>query len=192
MKTFILYIFLFTILLSGCKNEKIIPKPYGYMRFDLPDKEYKLFEKNDYPYSFDIPTYSSVEKDKAYDTQKYWINICFPSLNGKIYISYKQVDNNLRNLTDDAHKLAYKHTQIAEAIRETQFSNPSRSTYGLIYEIIGNTASPIQFFVTDNTKNFIRGSLYFNCKPNKDSLSPVINYIHKDIIRLMESIEWQH
>lgn len=184
----ILSILLFSI---SCKNEKPIPKPYGYQRFSFKQKEYQVIEKN-YPYSFEYPTYAYIEKDKAYDTQDYWINIVFPKLKGKIHMSYIPINNNLTRLTEDAHKLAYKHSQMADAIQEKQFTNRAKRVYGLIYQIKGNTASPVQFYATDSIKNFIRGSLYFDAHPNKDSLNPVISYVYTDIVRLMESLEWNN
>ena len=45
-----------------------------------------------------------------------------------------------------------------------------------MYDLKGNTASSLQFFVTDSTRNFLRGSLYFNAEPNKDSLAPVMDF----------------
>ncbi len=177
------------LFLTSCKNEKPIPKPYGYKRFSFEKKEYQTLDKKK-PYIFDYPTYTLLEKDKAKDTKDHWINIVFPKLNGKIHISYLPVKNNLIKLTEDAYKLAYQHSQFADAIEEKQFINEAKNVYGLIYLLKGNTASPIQFYATDSIKNFIRGSLYFNTYPNKDSLNPVISYVYTDIVRLMESLEW--
>lgn len=179
------------IISVSCKEEKSIPKPYGYQRFSFKEKSYQQFNKG-FPYTFDYPNYAKIEKDKAYDSQAYWINIVFPELNGKLHLSYKKINNNFSKLTEDAHKLAYKHSQMADAIKEKQYTNRENKVYGIIYQIKGNTASPVQFFLTDSTKNFIRGSLYFNAHPNKDSLNPVISYIYKDIVRMMESFEWEN
>jgi len=63
--------------------------------------------------------------------------------------------------------------------------------YGRIYEILGNTASQIQFYVTDSTKNFVKGALYFNTTPNYDSILPAIAYLKKDIVHLMETMSWK-
>jgi len=186
------YIILILVIIISvsCKEEKNVPKPYGYERFNFKEKTYQQFGNN-FPYTFDYPSYTKIEKDKAYDTQPYWINIVFPRLNGRIYLSYKKINNNLSQLTEDAHKLTYKHAQMADAIKERQFTNKNKNVYGLIYQIKGNTASPVQFYITDSTKNFLRGSLYFDTHPNKDSLNPVISYVYKDIVRLMESFEWK-
>lgn len=189
-KSNFIILILILVLLVSCKEENNTPKPYGYQRFSFKEKHYQQLNNN-FPYKFDYPTYTQIEKDKAFDSEPYWINIVFPEINGKIHLSYKKIHSNLSQLIEDAHKLAYKHSQKADAIKEKQFTNKSKKVYGLIYEIKGNTASPIQFYATDSIKNFLRGSLYFNTRPNKDSLNPVISYVHKDIVRLMESLEWK-
>ena len=35
------------------------------------------------------------------------------------------------------------------------------------------------------------GSLYFYSRPNYDSLLPALDYIEKDVIHLMETLEWK-
>ena len=49
---------------------------------------------------------------------------------------------------------------------------------------------PFQFFVTDSTTHFMRGSLYFNHAPNPDSVAPVLDRMEADVRRIMETIEW--
>jgi len=34
--------------------------------------------------------------------------------------------------------------------------------------------------------------VYFNIKPNYDSILPAINYIENDIIHLIESFDWKN
>ncbi|MGB5989801.1 MAG: gliding motility lipoprotein GldD [Marinifilaceae bacterium] len=178
------------ILMSSCSNKIAIPKPYAYYRIDLPTQKYKITDDK-YPFSFEYHKEAFIEKDKAYDAGKYWINIVYPALNAKIHLSYKELNNNFQTYNEDSHKLAYKHAIKAEAINESEYKNKKNNIYALIYNIKGNTASSVQFFVTDSTKNFLRGSLYFNCIPNKDSLTPMIDYIHYDIEHIIESFKWK-
>ena len=63
--------------------------------------------------------------------------------------------------------------------------------HGILYDLKGNTASNVQFVLTDSTKHFFRGALYFNNVPNKDSIAPMSDYIREDIIHIMESFEWK-
>ena len=187
------YIYSFSIILIliliSC-SESYTPKPRGYFRITLPEKNYIKFE-NKGPYSFEIPEYSFVQIDSSKFTEKWWLNIVLPSMKGKIHISYKKVNNNLNKYIEDARSLAYKHTVKAEAINEDFFVNKDEKAYGVLYEIKGNVASSYQFFVTDSTNHFLRGALYFNVYPNKDSLAPVLKFVKKDIIRLMETVKWK-
>ena len=178
-------------ILSACEEE-YSPKPYGYYRIDFPEKSYKALEEG-YPYRFEVPSNAIVEQDRAADAEPYWVNIYYPAYQAKIHISYKKIesDTSLASFQQDCHRMAYTHTIKAESINEQAFHKDPH-TFGLVYLIEGNTASSTQFFVTDSTKNFLRGSLYFNSRPNKDSLAPIINYIRQDVINLIETIEFNY
>lgn len=174
-------------LTIGSCREEYSPKPYGYYRIDFPEKDYQpLIE--DFPYHFQIAAEATIETDKESDAEPYWINIYYPAYNARIHLSYKKIDNDsaLIHYQEDCHRMAYSHTIKAESINERFLQHDD--VYGLIYLIEGNTASSTQFFVTDSVKHFLRGSLYFNVRPNKDSLAPVINYLREDIVNLMETI----
>ena len=54
----------------------------------------------------------------------------------------------------------------------------------------GNVASNYQFFLTDSTNRFFRGAMYFNMRPNADSLQPVTDFVKADLEVLIESFEW--
>lgn len=176
----------------GCgRQQKPTPKPRGYFRIDLPEREYQSLEI-DCPYSFEYPKYSQIIQDPGKTGKPCWINIHFPEFNGDIHISYKQVKGNLKTYTEDARKLAYKHTVKAEAIAEQAYRDTQRNVYGIFYDLKGNVASPAQFYLTDSSRHFIRGSLYFRTEPNQDSLDPVIRFVKKDMRRLMETLEWKN
>ncbi|MFO7827684.1 MAG: gliding motility lipoprotein GldD [Bacteroidales bacterium] len=176
------------IIFGGCKRD-YTPKPRGYVRIDLPKKEYTQYT-TDCPYSFLYPTYTKIEKTPGGLNEKCWINIKYPGLGGTIHISYKDVKNNIGLILEDTRKLAYKHTLKADAITEKVFVKPEEKVYGIVYEIAGDAASSIQFFITDSTEHYLRGALYFDSEPNKDSLAPLINFVREDIVVLIESFEW--
>ncbi|MDR0983281.1 MAG: gliding motility lipoprotein GldD [Culturomica sp.] len=178
-------------LIVSCK-EKYTPKPYGFFRIEFPPKSYHLLEEN-LPYSFQIADNATIEPDKTYDAEPYWVNIVYKDCNAKINISYKQIiaDTSLENYLADSHRLAYAHITKADAIQEKGFENRKKGIFGVLYQITGDAASPAQFFVTDSIHNFIRGSLYIHQIPAADSLAPVIEYLKKDIVVLMETIEFQ-
>ena len=189
VKTYIgVIIIVISIILGGC-NKKYTPKPRGFFRIDLPEKKYRKLAPN-YPYSFEYPVYTVIKIDDSKNSENYWLNIEYPDLNGKIHLSYIEINNNFDQIIEDTRKLAYKHTIKADAINEKIFLKPEKKVYGILYEIEGNAASSVQFFLTDSTKHYLRGALYFNVEPNKDSLAPIINFVKEDIKVLIESFEW--
>jgi len=187
--TFAIQLCLTIFLVYGCKNNPT-PKPRAYFRISFPDHKYDSLG-NVYPYFFEYPDYAKIEVDKAPTAEPYWINIHYPEYKGKIHISYKVVNDNLAQMLEDNRKLAYKHSIKADAIGEKLFMAPEKNVYGILYDIKGDAASSVQFFLTDSVKNFLRGSLYFNTIPNKDSLAPVVDFVKEDIMHMMETFEWK-
>lgn len=176
--------------LIGC-GDTYMPKPRGYFRIDLPEKEYQVFDTT-YPYTFEYPVYANISPDNNVANEPYWINIDYPLFKGRIHISYKAVNNNLSKYTEDAHALVMKHIPKASAIEEIRIDNEKADVHGLIYDIKGSgTASVYQFFITDSTHHFVRGALYFHVLPNNDSLAPVIDFVKGDIQHMLESFRWK-
>lgn len=187
----IFFVILGVILLQACGGGST-PKPRGYFRIDFPEKEYQLLDSAHYPYRFSYPTYGRLVNDDSKIAEDYWVNIDFPKYKARIHISYKEAQNRLDSLTEDSRTLAYKHALKAEAISEKFFEDPEKKVYGMLYNLKGNTASSWQFYVTDSVKHFVRGALYFSVNPNKDSLSPAIDFFGKDVVHIMETLEWNH
>jgi gliding motility-associated lipoprotein GldD len=175
------------IFLLACGNN-YTPRPRGYFRIDLPSKNYEAYNSG-CPYTFEYPSYSVT--DTTNQKEPCWLNIHYPSLGATIHLSYKEVNGNLQQLLEDTRTFVYKHTIKADAIKENLYSNSEKDVHGILYEIKGNAASAIQFYLTDSTEHFIRGALYFDARPNKDSLAPVIDFVHQDILHLIETTEWK-
>ena len=180
---------LFLLLVISCKKD-YTPKPRGYFRISFPEKAYMKIDYAGLPYRFEIPGYSKIIADNERFAEPYWVNLEIPRHKAEVHISYKKINNNLDTLTQDSHELAYKHTIKADAINERIFLNPEKKVYGTIFLIEGNAASPVQFYLTDSTKNFLRGALYIREVPNIDSIRPVIEFLTPDIIHLIETTEW--
>jgi len=176
-------------LLLAC-NQNYIPKPPGYFRIELPKREYQTYNHK-CPYTFDYPTYYKAIKSEQANAEPCWLNLDFPKFKAKIHLSYKNVSGNVNELLEECRTLAYKHDIKADAINEILYSDSINKVYGILYEIKGNVASNIQFYVTDSIKHFLRGALYFEVIPNKDSLAPVIDFIEQDISHLVETLRWK-
>ncbi len=176
------------LLFVSC-NHNYTPKEPGYFRIDFPDKEYVQMDSI-FPYKFEVPVYAKIKHDE-YNTGNYNTNVIFPKLKGTIHLSYFNVNGNIDELLEDNRKMVYKHTIKADAINEQYYEDTDKLVYGVLYEIKGNAASSVQFYVTDSTKHFLRGALYFNTIPNKDSLAPAIQFVEEDIIHLIETLSWK-
>ncbi len=193
MKTCLSYLlFLSTILFIACGSE-YSPKPRAYFRIEFPEKKYQTYS-GDCPYSFDFPEYARVEPDSSRDSKPCWLNVNYPQFNGRIHLSYQRISSitEFNQLTEDARTFAFKHTVKATAIDEGIISYPKEKVYGIYYSIDGNTASSVQFFLTDSTKNYLRGALYFNEQPRLDSIQPVLNFIKKDIDQMIRTFKWRN
>lgn len=179
------------VLLVSC-GKASAPKPYGYYRITVPDTAYVDFDKSypTYPYTFALSR-NAVVKPRTDVSEPYWINLFYPDLDATVHCSYKPVQNNLRELTDDALEFVYRNASFANAIPEQDYMHPEARVYGVLFDLEGNTASSCQFFVTDSTNHFFRASVYCNCPPNADSLAPVYEYLRKDVVKMVESFEWK-
>ncbi|HWB24091.1 MAG TPA: hypothetical protein VG738_01370 [Chitinophagaceae bacterium] len=186
---------LFFALCFWCCNSTYTPKPTGYFKISFPPKQYQVFDKPGYPYTFEYPVYATVEKDSTFfDTtaeNPWWINIDFPRFNGKIYVSYKIIGpNKLNKLLNDTYNLTNKHSVRADYIGDSLIETPN-GVHGTFFNVEGDVATANQFFLTDSTRNFLRGALYFDATPNQDSLKPVNDFLVQDMKHLINTFKWK-
>ncbi len=177
------FLFLMLICFSSC-GENSIPKPKAMLRLEYPDADISVL-KSDY-FQFE---HNSLANLKASDDAS--LTLDYPAMKGSVFITYKKVEGNLEKLLSDAQKLSYEHVVKADNILEQPFINEEDKVYGMFYEVKGDAASQAQFYVTDSTRNFVTGSLYFYAKPNYDSIYPAAVYLQKDIRRIMETLRWK-
>lgn len=186
----VLTILMLVLFFVSCNNSDT-PKPRGYFRINLPEKNYRLFDSI-YPFRAELPVYSEIAKDLNSPGEPFWINIVFPDFRANVHISYKKINANLNQYVEDSRALALKHIPKAESIHQSSINNQGKKVYGGIFEIEGTgAASTYQFYLTDSANHFIRGALYFNATPNNDSLAPVLDFIKKDINRFINTFEWK-
>lgn len=175
----------------SCGDDTPQPKPRGYFRIDLPEKQYVTLDTMP-RYSFEYPVYATITPDYHSLEEKDWANVEFPTFKGTIHLSYKNVDDNLSEYLEDSYLMITKHITKATGIRDSVIINKDKNVYGLVYFLDGEgVASPLQFYLTDSTRHFMRGSLYFNLYPNNDSMQPVIKYITEDVRHLIKTLEWK-
>jgi gliding motility-associated lipoprotein GldD len=179
------------IAISCNNDDNYLPKPRGYFRIDLPEKAYTRIDTIE-RYSFECPQYAILTPDPYSLEEKNWVNIEMPQFKGSIHLTHKPVEDNLGEYLEDVHTMITKHLQKANGVRDSLIANEAHNVYGLFIEMDGKgVATPMQFYLTDSTTNFVRGALYFNFKPDNDSMQPVIRFIREDIDHLINTFEWK-
>lgn len=185
----IILLLLLSTLLFSCEKE-YNPKPRGYFRIAVPEKKYKLFKATDCTYSFETPVYAEVIKDTLKSAEPCWYNVEWTKYKGTLYLSHKEVNNNLAKYINDSQTLSMKHIAKASGMHEEEINEPTKKVYGYYTFVKGNAASAVQFYLTDSSKHFIRGALYFYAVPNPDSIAPVLNFVEEDVKHLVSTFRW--
>ena len=180
------------MVFSACGSEDFTPKPHGYPRIDFPEKAYKEFAP-DCGFAFAVPVYSTVTPDSSRGAEPCWYNINYTPFNATLHLSYKDVpqQSTLDSLISDSYTLVYKHSIKAEDIVERYMAKKEEDKYAIIFDLSGNTATSLNFHVTDSSKHFIRGALYFNSRTEVDSIAPVLHFLRDDVLKLIESLTWK-
>lgn len=184
-------LFLMAVLTTSCQRE-YTPKPVGYNRLYLPEHNYQPLPDT-LPYWFEYSRHATLLDDTSYISEPDWVEVYYPLMKATVHITYKPVHNNeqlLKEFIDDSYRLTAKHQIKAYSIDEALMTTPSGKT-AVIEEIEGEVPSQFQFTITDSTENFLRGALYFNTKVQNDSLAPAIEYVKKDIIHMLNTLEWR-
>ena len=181
----LVFILLTLALVSSCAKDPI-PKPIGELRLEYPAPKYQKFSA-ECPFTFEYSDFARVDKGK----KQCWYYINYPKMKAKVFITYYPIHNDFDLHVKEAEKLVYEHTIKASSIDTKTFNYPEKKVFGSFYELKGQSASNIQFYATDSTKHFITANLYFNSRPKPDSLAPAVDYIKKDVLRMIDTFEWK-
>jgi gliding motility-associated lipoprotein GldD len=189
--------FLVAISLGSCtksvSDSDYAPKPEGYPRIDLPAHAYRSLEAG-HPYQFEYSKYAVILPDTFVDSEPDWIFVAYPQWGANIQLTYKRTQNDPKRLSafiNDAYKLTAAHQKKASGITEATIKTKSGKTAVLI-ELAGDVPSYLQFYTTDTTKHYLRGALYFNIAEKQDSLAPVIDYLKKDMMKMLNTLQWKN
>ena len=194
IKYIILLLFV-CVCLSSCFNDDVpTPKPKTYFRLDVPIPTYQKFDTLGLPFIFQYPNYGIVETVEGKFADRNWFNINFPNYGCKLYVSFKYLTPKvtLDSLINDSYNFTKKYDKFSSGILETAYANNKSKVYGYVFEIKGTeVVSPYQFYVTDSSRYFLRGALYFEFKPNNDSLAPIIKRLTIDLNNMISTFEWK-
>ncbi|MDR3094376.1 MAG: gliding motility lipoprotein GldD [Bacteroidales bacterium] len=180
------------VVLSVSCRQNEFPKPHSYFRISFPEKEYTNYA-GDCPFTFEYPVYGKITPVANHTDEPCLFNLSFPAYKGTLHLTYKAIDKNLDLLLEDDWTFVFKKiAQKADAIDIHSIANPDGKVYATIYDIKGNAASPVMFYATDSTRHYLRGSFYFSTPPNYDSLTPAIQFFRKDVVHLVEKLNWKN
>ena len=185
--------FLMGFSLMSCDAVVPQPKPKGYPRIELPSNASKALNYPG-PFEFEIAQVAIVRPapERPEFPGGLWLNIDYPDFRSTIYLTYLPVTNNLPELLDAANQQVYQgHVTMSEGIEERALVDSERKVFGRVFQLLGPVATPVQFYLTDSARHFLRGSLYFNYAANYDSIAPILTYLNQDIDRMMSSLVWK-
>ena len=180
------------VALGSCGKVDYFPKPKGYNFIDLPSPKYQVLADS-FPYSFEYSDEAIIKRDSSWIAERYWIHLFYPELDADVQITYKPIrdlDSLLQGYYIDAYRLTAKHNIKAYSIEEMVMELPN-GDFASVTTLEGEVPSQYQFHVSDSSKHFLRGALYFKTATKNDSLQPVINYLKKDIHHLLNTLKWE-
>lgn len=187
----VLLIFLSMVLLVSCNDEVAIPKPPTYLRLDLPEHSYSTYSS---PCGYSFDNSSIFEIKDVYDTNGRVTchkDIKMPKINAVMHFSYIPMKESLSTYVNFSNDKVDEHKLKATAIEDEQIIRSVDRVFGTFFELQGDVASPFQFYLTDSTSHFVSGVVYFNSRPNYDSLKPTLDYLKIDLMRMMKSFKWK-
>lgn len=183
----ILLVSVLFLSVSCSTKERPIPKPPTYLELIFPERVYNSYT-DECGYSYTKPGYFSVKNSASSSCNR---NIDFEGLNGTLFISRIDMDTSLAAYVNYSIDKVDEHKVKATAIFDTTFIHQEKRVFGTFFELQGNVASPFQFYVTDSTDRFINGVVYFNTRPNYDSIKPVLDFVKEDLYRFINTLEWE-
>ena len=197
MKMRSLLLGLISLILYSCTYEQVnTPKPKMYPRVIYPSHIYETFKLDVCNFTFEKPVYANVKTGIDFFEERSshpcWFDLELKDFNGSIHFSYNEIENakSLDKLVSDAFRIVEQHNSKAEYRDEILIEN-NNGVSGLLFNLEGPVASPINFFLTDTTQHFVRASLYFNSAVDPDSIAPVLEFVSKDIQKILETFEWK-
>lgn len=186
----ILHFFVVAYLFFSCSAD-YTPKPRGLLRIDIPKAQYQNIDNKEIPFAFEISHLATIEIPDT-DNLNGWLNICYPSLHAKVYCNHHHITcNTLTTNEKDCRKLVLRATKNANSIMEQRYEAPEKKVFATLFSIEGESASPIQFIITDSVSRFFRGALYYLGYPNPDSIAPINEYLTNDMVKFIQSFSWK-
>ena len=185
-------LFILPIVLASCTDPAPVPKPPTYLKLDFPEHSYHEIE-GDCPYTLKLSNIFNHKQGEYLGSNYCTQEIDLGPVNGSLFLYYLSFPNkdSLSEIINFANDKVDEHKIKADKIDFEQIIHPENKVYGTFFELKGNVATNFQFYLTDSSNNFVRGEVLLNCRPNYDSLRPVLNYLKVDLLELVHHFKWQ-
>ena len=176
------------LLLLGCSDPPT-PRPRGWFRIDLPPQEY-IAQTTAAPFTAELPAYARLAARQQNEHVR-WFDLRFAKQRATVHLTWTPVQGNLPQLIEDAHGFKAKHEALAAKIGRERVLREEDRVFGTLFDVEGDVASPMVFYLTDSTANFLYGALYFDTRPNADSLAPVTERLREDVRHMAATLKWR-
>ncbi len=189
MKLFLSIILLF--VLFSCGEDTPVPKPPTYLRLDLPEHSYRKAESCQFTYQLAREYRNEQEQRGQQGDCSFELDL--GRLNGKLYVFYYPIKtgDTLSKFINFANDKVDDHKLKATAINDEKILRPKDRVFGTFFELQGEVATNFQFYLTDSVSHFVRAELLLNARPNYDSLRPSLDYLKKDLLKIVNTLEWK-
>lgn len=174
--------------LIGC-SETPVPLPRGYFRIELPAASYAPAASAPSGLSFELPSYARVgtvetRADAAFFT------LDFLPLDAQVFVAHFPLRGDLDAHLAAVHEEVGTHEIKASGIGRRRFAFPEHRVYGVMFDLEGPVATPVHVFATDSVAHFVHATLYFNHRPNPDSIAPSLQRVQADLQHWVETLRW--
>ena len=187
MNKIISLLLIFFSIFYSCVDSNL-PKQSAFLRIEFPEPNYIAPNEIKLPIHF---YYNLSAADvNVTNSKQFYLN--YPKMNLIVDMSLNKITKreDLENNFRDFSLTLETHSKKSNGVFIREYENLNNRVYAKIFELRGDVASPIQFYLTDSTSNFINGSLNLKFKSKYDSIFPTIQYVKNDILVLVESLNW--
>lgn len=177
-------ILFFFVFVMSCSNQTTTPKPKAFLYNEVSVPNY-VFYKSACGYSFFINSENQIDFENCN------VKIKNSSLSSTLYLSSINVKDNFSLIDSDFTKKIQENSTNAFAVNVSEYNDVENRVFAKYFSFVGNAPSNTQFYITDSTSVYLKGSLYFDSKPNYDSLLPSIYLINNDIRKMIQTFNWK-
>jgi len=178
------HIFFLFLFLFSCSNHTIIPKPKAFFYNELSVPSYVNYITN-CGYSFFINSNNEIDLENCN------MKIKNSSLNSTLYLSKINIQNNFSLIDSDFSKKINENSKNAFVVKVSEYNDLENKVFAKYFSFIGDAPSNTRFYITDSISIYLTGSLYFDSKPNYDSLLPSIHLLNNDIRKMIQTFKWK-